>query len=95
MLDRVADETAQDPELVVIDAGLQQVIEDALARLDEREAEILKMRFGIGGGEAKPLRAIASEWNMSPEGVRQISQRAMNHLRSMPRVRDLNVYLED
>jgi RNA polymerase primary sigma factor len=95
LLDRVADETAQDPELVVIDAGLQQVIEDALARLDEREAEILKMRFGIGGGEAKPLRAIASEWNMSPEGVRQISQRAMNHLRAMPRVRELEVYLED
>ncbi|MCS6909626.1 MAG: RNA polymerase sigma factor RpoD/SigA [Anaerolineales bacterium] len=95
LLDRMADEMAQDPETVVIDAGLQQVIADALARLDEREAEILKMRFGIGDGEAKPLRAIASEWNMSPEGVRQISQRAMNHLRAMPRVRELEVYLED
>lgn len=95
LLDWVVDATAQDSEGVVIEEGLQRVIEDALARLDEREAEILRMRFGIGGGEAKPLRAIASEWNMSPEGVRQISQRAMSHLRSMPRVRDLDVYLED
>jgi RNA polymerase sigma factor (sigma-70 family) len=95
VLDRVSDETAQDPEMVVIDDGLQQVLNEALARLDEREAEILRMRFGIGGGEAKPLRAIAAEWDMSPEGVRQISQRAMSHLRNMPRVRDLGVYLED
>jgi RNA polymerase sigma factor (sigma-70 family) len=95
VLDRVSDVTAQDPETVVISEGLQHVIEDALARLDEREAEILRMRFGIGGGEAKPLRTIASEWNMSPEGVRQISQRAMDHLRAMPKVRDLDVYLKD
>jgi RNA polymerase primary sigma factor len=95
VLERVSDVTAQDPESVVIDTGLQRVLEEALSRLDEREAEILRMRFGIGGGEAKPLRAIASEWDMSPEGVRQISERAMSHLRSMPRVRDLNVYLED
>jgi len=95
VLDRVSDETAEDPEGVVIEDGLQQVLNEALSRLDEREAEILRMRFGIGGGEAKPLRAIAAEWDMSPEGVRQISQRAMSHLRNMPRVRDLGVYLED
>ncbi len=32
---------------------------------------------------------------MSPEGVRQISQRAMTHLRAMPSVQDLNVYLDE
>lgn len=95
VLDRVSDETAEDPEGVVIEDGLQRVLNEALARLDEREAEILRMRFGLGGGEAKPLRAIAAEWDMSPEGVRQISQRAMSHLRNMPHVRDLGVYLED
>ena len=87
--------TALDPEEVVVTQGLQQVLEEALARLDEREAEILRLRFGLGGGEAKPLRAIASEWAMSPEGVRQISQRAMTHLRAMPSVQDLNVYLDE
>lgn len=95
ILEQVSDATAQDPEAVVIGDGLQRVLEEALARLDEREAEILRLRFGIGGGEAKPLRAIASEWDMSPEGVRQISERAMIHLRSMPKVRDLTVYLDE
>ncbi len=95
VLERVADETAHDPEAAVIDNDLQAVLREALAQLDDREAEILCMRFGIGGGEAKPLRTIAAECEMSPEGVRQISQRAMNHLREMTRVRDLSVYLKD
>jgi RNA polymerase sigma factor (sigma-70 family) len=94
-LERIADDTSADPEASVITRSLAQVLEESLARLDEREAQILRLRFGLGGGEARPLRAIAAEWRMSPEGVRQISERAMSRLRAMPDVRELNVYLED
>jgi RNA polymerase sigma factor (sigma-70 family) len=94
-LERVADVTAIDPEATVVEGSLRQVIEASLARLDRREAEILRLRFGLGGGEARPLRAIAAAWRMSPEGVRQISERAMSHLRAMPHVRALSVYLEE
>ncbi len=92
-VERVADSTAVDPEFIVIDESLTQIIEESLLRLDEREAEILRMRFGLGGGEARPLRAIAAQWHMSPEGVRQISERALTHLRSMPTVRGLSEFL--
>lgn len=94
-LERIADTTVADPETAVLTRSLQQVLEESLANLDEREAQILRMRFGLGGGEARPLRAIAAEWRMSPEGVRQISERAMTHLRAMPTVRDLSIYLEE
>jgi RNA polymerase sigma factor (sigma-70 family) len=94
-LERIADTTVADPEATVVTRSLQQVLEESLACLDEREAQILRMRFGLGGGEARPLRAIAAEWHMSPEGVRQISERAMSHLRSMVTVRALSVYLEE
>jgi len=94
-LERVADATAVDPEEAVIENSLRQVVEESLTRLDEREAAILRLRFGVGGGEARPLRSIASEWRMSPEGVRQIGERAMNHLRGIPKVRGLRVYLEE
>jgi RNA polymerase sigma factor (sigma-70 family) len=94
-LERIADASAANPEVAVVDRSLTQVLEEALARLDEREAQILRMRFGLGGGEARPLRAIAAEWRMSPEGVRQISERAMSRLRAMTAVRDLSVYIED
>jgi RNA polymerase sigma factor (sigma-70 family) len=94
-LERIADSTSADPEASVITRSLAQVLEASLAQLDEREAQILRLRFGLGGGEARPLRAIAAEWRMSPEGVRQISERAMSRLRAMPDVRELSVYLED
>jgi RNA polymerase primary sigma factor len=94
-LERIPDTTAADPETAVVERSLKQVLEESLARLDEREAQILRLRFGLGGGEARPLRAIAAEWRMSPEGVRQISERAMSHLRAMATVRDLSVYLEE
>jgi RNA polymerase sigma factor (sigma-70 family) len=94
-LERIPDTTAADPETAVVDRSLKQVLEESLARLDEREAQILRLRFGLGGGEARPLRAIAAEWRMSPEGVRQISERAMSHLRAMTNVRELSVYLEE
>ena len=75
-LERMEDETALDPETVAAENSLTRAIEESLSRLDAREAEILRLRFGLGGGEARPLRAIAAEWRMSPEGVRQISERA-------------------
>ena len=94
-LERVPDSAAADPEQVVVESSLKQALEESLARLEEREAQILRMRFGLGGGEARPLRAIAAEWRMSPEGVRQISERAISRLRGMSNVRALSVYLED
>jgi len=94
-LERVADNGAADPEQAVLAHSLKAVLEDSLKRLDEREAQILRMRFGLGGGEARPLRAIAAEWQMSPEGVRQISERAISRLRGMSNVRELSVYLEE
>jgi RNA polymerase sigma factor (sigma-70 family) len=94
-LERVADDGAADPESAVVQNSLTEALEQALGRLEEREAQILRMRFGLGGGEAWPLRSIAAEWRMSPEGVRQISERAIGRLRGMSNVRELGVYLED
>ncbi|MEK7784268.1 MAG: RNA polymerase sigma factor RpoD/SigA [Chloroflexota bacterium] len=95
VLERMADDTTVDPEAAVLEDSLRHILEESLARLDEREAEILRLRFGLGGGEARPLRAIAADWDMSPEGVRQISERALAHLRAMSRVRGLSEYLLD
>lgn len=94
-VERLGDETAIDPENAVSENVLKSILERSLGRLDEREAEILRLRFGLGGGEARPLRAIANEWQMSPEGVRQISQRALSRLQAMSDVRGLKEYLRE
>ncbi len=93
-LERMMDHTAIDPEAAVLDHSLGRILEESLARLDEREAKILRLRFGLGA-EAQPLRAIAADWDMSPEGVRQISERALAHLRTMSEVRGLEAYLRN
>jgi RNA polymerase primary sigma factor len=95
VLERMADTTAIDPETAVVENSLARTVQESLEQLDEREAEVLRLRFGFNGGEARPLRSIAAEWRMSPEGVRQISERAMSHLRAMPSVRALSVYQEE
>jgi len=94
-LERLADASVVDPETQVVENGLKRALEESLADLDEREAQVLRLRFGLGGGDPRPLRSIASEWRMSPEGIRQISERAMSHLREMPRVQALGVYLRE
>jgi len=96
-LERVADNTAIDPEEMVAENSMELALEEALASLEEREAQILRLRFGLDGGGSRPmpLREIARNWKMSPEGVRQISERAMAHLRALPRIQDLNIYMED
>jgi RNA polymerase sigma factor (sigma-70 family) len=95
-LERVADSTAIDPEDTVAENSMVRALEEALGSLEDREAQILRLRFGLDGGDNRPmpLREIARNWKMSPEGVRQISERAMAHLRAQPRVQALNVYLE-
>ena len=95
LLERIADPATISPEVSLLERSLREALEKSLARLEEREAQVLRWRFGLEGGQALALRAIASAWKMSPEGVRQISERAMSRLRAMPDVGDLQVYLED
>ena len=56
---------------------VDQILED----LSEREAKILKMRFGFSG-EVKTLEAIGQEIGLSRERVRQIEKRAKERLKS-------------
>jgi DNA-directed RNA polymerase sigma subunit (sigma70/sigma32) len=57
------------------------VLERMLAVLDEREQLLVRMRFGLGGGEPATNREIASALHLSTERVRQIEARAMSKLR--------------
>lgn len=94
-LESVADPTAPDPEAAAVKNNLYRILEEALASLEAREAQILRMRLGLGGTTVCSLRRIANELKMSPEGVRQVSERATDHLRRMPQVQALTGYLEN
>jgi RNA polymerase sigma factor (sigma-70 family) len=52
-----------------------------LEQLDEREREILRLRFGIDRGEPRTLEEIGKCFNLTRERIRQIEARAMSKLR--------------
>ena len=75
------DDTVEDPQDILIGRSVKaQVIED-IEELTDREAEIIRMRFGFKGGEPMKLREIAKKLDMSPEGIRRIEIKALDKLK--------------
>jgi RNA polymerase primary sigma factor len=58
----------------------QQTLRQALERLPDRERDVVKMRYGINGDDPTPLRETGRRLGISPERVRQIESRALEHL---------------
>lgn len=62
-------------------ALLRQEIEQLLGSLSPAAARVLKLRFGIGTGQARTTNDVATMLSISPERVRQIEARALSTLR--------------
>ena len=80
--DVVEDRSAEEPFEVAHSALLPEEIQRLLAPLDEREREILRLRFGLDGkGEPRTLEEVGEHFNLTRERIRQIEARAMSKLR--------------
>ena len=79
--DVVEDRSADSPFEVAATALLPEEISRLLAPLDEREREILKLRFGLDRGEPRTLEEVGEHFNLTRERIRQIEARAMSKLR--------------
>jgi RNA polymerase sigma factor (sigma-70 family) len=79
--DVVEDRSAESPFEVAATALLPEEITRLLAPLDEREREILKLRFGLDRGEPRTLEEVGEHFNLTRERIRQIEARAMSKLR--------------
>jgi RNA polymerase sigma factor (sigma-70 family) len=80
--DMVEDRGAESP----FDAAAISLLPDEIGRLlsplDEREREILRLRFGLDGkGEPRTLEEVGEHFNLTRERIRQIEARAMSKLR--------------
>jgi RNA polymerase sigma factor (sigma-70 family) len=79
--DVVEDRSAENPFEVAAAALLPAALARLLAPLDQREREILTLRFGLHRGEPWTLRAVGEHFNLTSERIRQIEARAMSKLR--------------
>jgi RNA polymerase sigma factor (sigma-70 family) len=79
--DLVEDRSAESPFEMVAAAMLHDEVARLLDPLDEREREILRLRFGLDRGEPRTLEEVGEYFKLTRERIRQIEARAMSKLR--------------
>lgn len=79
--DVVADRITEDLTTGVLHSRLVREIDVVLGSLSERNADIVRMAYGLGGALPKTREEIAEKYGISNERVRQILMRALFHLR--------------
>ena len=81
----VEDEHGLEPDVVVAQRELQEQVAICLSGLSEREAHILRLRFGLGTHHAHSLKEIGDLYGLSRERIRQLEMMALNKLRGSER----------
>ena len=79
----IADEQDRDPADVAVDRDLIRILYEKLGMLEEREQFVLRMRFGLDGGEEQTLAAVGKQLGVSRECVRRIQIDALCELRRL------------
>ncbi|MBU0474755.1 MAG: RNA polymerase sigma factor RpoD/SigA [Bacteroidetes bacterium] len=82
-----------EPDENLIVDSLKQEIESSLKSLSEREADVLKLYFGLGLDYPLTLEDIGDKFNLTRERVRQIKEKAIRRLRHKKRSNTLRKYL--
>ena len=79
----VEDERASNPYDELEDKTVTGMLQDMVKHLDDREATILRYRFGLDGGNEKTLEEVGVKFGVTRERVRQIQNLALRKLRKM------------
>jgi RNA polymerase primary sigma factor len=79
--DIVQDDQVSRPDEDIARLQLQQCVVDSLDTLPKRDAQILRLRFGLGTDRAYTLQEIGEQMGLSRERIRQIEKAALEKLR--------------
>ncbi len=93
LLDIIEDDQQPSPDNQLINESLKVDIRDVLASLPEREAEVLRLYFGLDVEYAMTLEEIGERFNLTRERVRQIKEKAIRRLRHASKSKNLKSYL--
>lgn len=93
LYDIILNQESLDPDKYLLNASLCCEIERTLMTLNEREANVVRYHFGLGGLSQHSLDEIGEEFGISRERVRQIKEKALKKLRNNYRNRLLKGYL--
>lgn len=93
LLDVLENEETPNPDNELEGESLQVEIERALAKLTQREAEVIRLYFGIGREHSLTLEEIGERFDLTRERVRQIKEKALRKLRHHNKSAALRAYL--
>ncbi len=79
----VEDERAEDPYVHLEEKTLRDMLGELITRLDAREQQILRYRFGLDGGPPRTLEEVGARFGVTRERIRQIQNLALTKLRRM------------
>ena len=92
--DFIPDEDAPAPSEAASFVLLKEQLGAVLETLSEREAKVLRLRFGLDDGRARTLEEVGKEFDVTRERIRQIEAKALRKLRHPSRSKKLKDYLE-
>ncbi|HUI31731.1 MAG TPA: sigma-70 family RNA polymerase sigma factor [Candidatus Acidoferrales bacterium] len=93
LLDVMADDNQLPPDHILMKESLRVEVERALKSLTDREAEVIRLYFGIEREHPLTLEEIGEKFNLTRERVRQIKEKAIRRLRHATRSKALRAYL--
>ena len=82
MGDLIADHTAENPFLVLMKEANLDIVNSVLDTIPPKEAEILRMRFGINVDKPMTLEEVGQHYGVTRERIRQVENRAIRKLRN-------------
>jgi RNA polymerase primary sigma factor len=94
LLDFVADAEADDALDSLLQKRFVEGTRDVLATLTAREAQVLRMRFGLDGGTERTLAEIGASFDLTRERIRQIETQALRKLRLPTRAKRLRAIFD-
>ncbi|MDR3609585.1 MAG: sigma-70 family RNA polymerase sigma factor [Ignavibacteriaceae bacterium] len=93
LLDMIENEEHPAPDHLLMNESLKAEINRILSTLSEREAEVVKLYFGLNKEHSLTLEEIGEKFNLTRERVRQIKEKAIRRLRHASRSKNLKSYL--
>lgn len=95
MLDVLEDKGQPPPDEVFMRQLLQEELESAIASLSTREADVVKLYFGLNGDDPLTLEEIGKRLSLTKERIRQIRDKALNALKHPSRMTRIRCYMSE
>lgn len=92
--DFIADDDVPAPSEVASQLMLKEELKEVLNTLSDREARVLRLRFGLDDGRTRTLEEVGREFRVTRERIRQIEAKALRKLRHPSRSRRLKDFLD-